>query len=466
MNKLVRNIALPAAGVALVAGIAYAAAPSPHASAQTSSSSAYSLGWYPAESGSFSTSEYSGLGMTPSYVTYYNCVPGATYADPLQTTLVQDAHSAGVETFLKMDDDCGGSGGLPDVANGSDNTYLQNFGKDIAATGDKMMITYDWEMNGSWNDYGPGGSEGVTPQEYIEAWNNVVENVSKYDNGLVTWVWDPNIASGAASASPYWSSGGDTVQDVGMIGVDAYLCLNQTTGTCAQSYDSNLKSGVDAIKALDTSVPTFLAETGIGGTDRNSQLTALVQQTQADGLAGIMYFNQDAEALTTSEQASLGAAAKAAATPPASAPGYITNGLKVNVAPGPSLVLDNGGNLGSGTTVQLAWESTGTKADEQWVVTPIAGTSDFTINFAGNTGYCLDDEHSGTAAGNQVWLYQCNGTNAQEWAPGPASGEVEAVYATAQDGKPMVLDWQNTSTGTETVIEPATDSLTQQWSIP
>ena len=273
----------------------------------------FELGWYPAESTSFSTSEYSGLGMTPKYVTYFSCVPGSLWAHPLNTQLISDAHAAGVGVFLKMDDrtdgsGCGVPGGLPNVANGSDNSYLKAFGTDIANLGIPITITYDWEMNGSWYDYGNGGSLGVTPSEYIQAWNNVVNQVDSTDNGLVTWAWVPNIASGASDASPYWSSNGVTVQHVGKIGVDAYLCLGQTSGSCSQTYDNNLKSGVDAIKALDPAIPTFLGETGIGGTNRETNLQTLVNQVNADGLQGLMYFNQDAEALDSSEQAALGSA--------------------------------------------------------------------------------------------------------------------------------------------------------------
>lgn len=275
--------------------------------------SSFDLGWYPAESTSFNTSEYSGLGMTPKYVAYFSCVPGSLWAHPLNTSLISDAHAAGVGVFLKMDDrtdgsGCGVPGGLPNVANGSDNSYLKAFGTDIANLGIPITITYDWEMNGSWYDYGNGGSLGVTPSEYIQAWNNVVNQVDSTDNGLVTWAWVPNIANGASDASPYWSSNGVTVQHVGEIGVDAYLCLGQTSGTCSQSYDNNLKSGVDAIKALDPNIPTFLGETGIGGTNRETNLQTLVQQVHADGLQGFLYFNQDAEALDSSEQAALGSA--------------------------------------------------------------------------------------------------------------------------------------------------------------
>lgn len=275
----------------------------------------FQLGWYPAESTSFSTSEYAGLGITPKYVTYFSCVPGSLWAHPLNTSLISAAHSAGVGVFLKMDDrtdgsGCGVPGGLPNVANGSDNSYLQAFGTDIANLGIPITITYDWEMNGSWYDYGNGGKLGVTPSEYIQAWNNVVNNVDATDNGLVTWAWVPNIANGASSASPYWSSNGVTVQHVSQIGIDAYLCLGSTSGTCTESYNANLKSGVDAIKALSPSLPAFLAETGIGGTGRESQLSALVNQASADGLTGIMYFNEGSSALNSSEQAALGAAVK------------------------------------------------------------------------------------------------------------------------------------------------------------
>jgi hypothetical protein len=43
------------------------------------------------------------------------------------------------------------------------------------------------------------------------------------------------------------------------------------------------------------------------------------------------------------------------------------------------------------------------------------------INKSNNTivnphsGLCLDDKHSVQTPGNEVWVFSCNGTNAQKW---------------------------------------------------
>jgi hypothetical protein len=274
----------------------------------------FALGFYPNTSGSYSASEWSGLGITPSYLGYYACVPGSEDADPLQSSIDNGTSSAGMGLLIKMDDNCGVPGGLPSVANGSDDSYLTAFGKDLASLGQHVMLDYDWEQNASWNTYGAGGSGDIAPSEWIEAWNVFVTEISSTDNGLATFVWNPNAQAGSDTPDPvsdYWSDGGQTVKDVGAIGVDAYLCINQTTGSCSQTFNTDIEPSIVLDHAVDPSLPIFLAETGIGGTDRNTELVSLVDQAHAAGLTGIMYFSSQAELLTASEQASLGAAVAA-----------------------------------------------------------------------------------------------------------------------------------------------------------
>jgi hypothetical protein len=462
--------------VPLIAALALVGAvvgvPANHAHAATN----FQLGWYPNTS-SYSSSEWSslynnGAGVKPGYITYYDCVPGSGFAHPLNTATINGAAADGIGTFLKMDDNCGVPGQLPAVANGSDNSYLAAFGKDIAANGKKISITYDWEMNGTWNNYGPGGSLGVTPAEYIQAWNNVVTQVSANDNGLVTWVWNPNIQSGGSTPTPvsqYWSSGGQTVKDVGQIAGDGYLCLSQSSGSCSQTYDSTIKPSMDTMRALDPNVPASLAETGIGGTSggRNSELTSLVNQASADGLSSIMYFNEYQETLTSGEQNALGAAVKnttGSTPPPPPATGYITSKLSGTN----QYVLDDPNNDGSGVAQLQVWSPQlgGVKANEQWTLTPVAGTSYYTLNYAGNPALCVDNQHSVAAQNNEVWLYSCNQTPAQEWQP-LSNGEIENVGATQSSGKTWVLaDLGTAANGQKVGLQQATGATNQLWTVP
>src|SRR4051794_41417215 len=67
-----------------------------------------------------------------------------------------------------------------------------------------------------------------------------------------------------------------------------------------------------------------------------------------------------------------------------------------------------GANTANGTAVQL-WDCNGTNA-QQWTV-----GSDGTLRALGK---CMDVTSAGTANGTQVQLWDCNGTGAQQWSRG------------------------------------------------
>lgn len=258
------------------------------------------LYWYPGQDATFSTSEYSALGTRPTYVVDYACIPSSSWQNPLPPWLAS-AHNASVNVFLKIHDGSDCAGNLANTASGADNSYLKAWGTDIAKAGIPLEITYDWEQNGSWNGYDPA--------TWVKAWNNVTTQVNSTDKDLVKWVWNPN--SGPQSVTDkYWTG----VKNVGAIAIDSYLCWGNEdlwpNGQCKQQYNNTIKANMDADHALAPSLPYFIGETAIGGTNRNMELNALVGQSQIDGVQGVTYFNQaigSQKPLTASEQAALGA---------------------------------------------------------------------------------------------------------------------------------------------------------------
>ncbi len=126
---------------------------------------------------------------------------------------------------------------LSSVVTGNSDAYLTNFASSIASLDRKVYLTFDHEQNGSWYpwDWYSGNTQftGQAQQEseWIQAWNHVTgvidQNVAA--KSLITWVWAPNIEQGGSAVAAYWSSGGYTVANVGMVGLDGYYATTGTT---------------------------------------------------------------------------------------------------------------------------------------------------------------------------------------------------------------------------------------------
>jgi hypothetical protein len=85
-------------------------------------------------------------------------------------------------------------------------------------------------------------------------------------------------------------------------------------------------------------------------------------------------------------------------------------------------------------------------------------TSAATGAITGIASMCLDDEHAVFQNGNTVWLYTCNGTDAQKWTI-PGDGTVRL------DNNQYCLDAENSGTvpGTPAVLYGCNGSTGEQW---
>lgn len=269
----------------------------------------FTLGWYPAQSETFTASELATLahdGAKPSVVNYYS-----GWGEPLHTSMVKAAHRDGVTMFVEMEPGGAHPPALSAIAAGKYDPYLRQFGKQVKAAGVPIWATFAHEMNGSWYPWGDGGSEHASPAAWIRAWNHVTSVISSQAPGLIRWVWAPNASPHIAD---YWASGGVRVRNVSIAGLDAYLCISQTSGTCAQDYAGAIAPWAAAVRAV-TRLPLMITETGIGGTRgrRGSELAAEVAAVHRAGLTGLLYFDQGHWALTAGEEKILAGAVRAAA---------------------------------------------------------------------------------------------------------------------------------------------------------
>ena len=102
---------------------------------------------------------------------------------------------------------------IADVIAGNCDTYLTDFADAAAAFGHPVLMTFDHEMNGSWYPWDAtdgGTSTGVTPAQWIAAWNHVTSLISAIAPN-VAWVWAPNIERGGFAVSAFWPGSGGQV---------------------------------------------------------------------------------------------------------------------------------------------------------------------------------------------------------------------------------------------------------------
>ena len=191
---------------------------------------------------------------------------------------------------------------MPDIAAGKYDSYLgTTIGGAIKAGGHPVMLTFAHEMNGNgWYPWQQSG--GVSPAQWVAAWEHVTATVNAAAGGLATWVWCPNN-NDVGPVTPYWPGGGTSV---GLAGFDGYL----NTTNASQTFSSFIAPTVAEIRKL-TSGPVWNAETGVQGTNREARITAFVNDMRAAGLIGFTQFNEGDYLLDASEASALATAVNA-----------------------------------------------------------------------------------------------------------------------------------------------------------
>jgi hypothetical protein len=127
--------------------------------------------------------------------------------------------------------------------------------------------------------------------------------------------------------------------------------------------------------------------------------------------------------------------------------GKLTSGLSSNKCADVS-----GANTAYHTKIQL-WDCNGTNA-QQWTLT---GSGELRSAVAPNR--CLDVSQGHTASGTPVQLYSCNGTPAQRWILA-ANGEVRSALT---PDRCLDVQGANTSNGTQLQIYTCNGTLAQKW---
>lgn len=119
--------------------------------------------------------------------------------------------------------------------------------------------------------------------------------------------------------------------------------------------------------------------------------------------------------------------------------------------PGAKCVDVDHSQTADGTKVQL-WDCNATTA-QQWTT-----ATDGTLRAL---GHCLDVDRSGNAAGTPVRLWTCNGTGAQQWWPRP-----DGTLVNPPSGRCLDLPNSDTTNGRQLQIWDCNGTGAQRWTVP
>jgi hypothetical protein len=301
---------------AAIMALASAGAALPPSQFAVAAPSHLTIGWYTGDSDHYLTSTIDALPFHPRVVNYFASWDSMMSGVAFNRSFVHAAAIDGVVTFIRLEPWGDNHSKNPpsrywlkSIAAGSSDSRLRLFGQQIAAGNQPVWVSFADEMNtGAWYPWNIHGTEKANPATWIEALNRVTAEVNTgagSRRSLISWAWVPNLAP-PSTFRPYWSSGGQSVKNVGILGLDAYLCHGATTGTCTETYATSFMPDTAVERSISASLPIMLTETGIGGTPgiRGPEIQDLVRQLRADParVAGLSYFNQDSWALTVTEE--------------------------------------------------------------------------------------------------------------------------------------------------------------------
>jgi hypothetical protein len=169
---------------------------------------------------------------------------------------------------------------LAQIAAGKFDGYLRRFAAQMKAFGCPLMLSFGHEFNGPWWPWGRGRQPASA---FAAAWQHMHAVLAAAGVRNVVWVWNPNVVSGPAVASPapWWPGSGC----VDMVALDGYYWGP------SDSFASVFARSVSGIRGI-TRKPVFVAETGAyPGPGMAGRITGLFRGAAQTGLAGVVYFD-------------------------------------------------------------------------------------------------------------------------------------------------------------------------------
>jgi len=175
-------------------------------------------------------------------------------------------------------------------------TYIDQFGHDIAAWGHPVFLRFGHEMNGDWYPW-CSYVNGQTPQTYINAYRRVHDRVVAAGATNVIWIWCPNASGKNDPGGITASYPGNTYVD--WTGVDFYNWGTTQSWSSWVQGASILQTPYGEIQKVAPGKPMMIGEMGctpVGG-DKAAWITAFLPalKTSFPNVRALVWFNINKE---------------------------------------------------------------------------------------------------------------------------------------------------------------------------
>ncbi|HEX6931141.1 MAG TPA: glycosyl hydrolase [Streptosporangiaceae bacterium] len=211
-------------------------------------------------------------GVKPRIAVYYS-----PWNNPFSTSFAEAAWDNDAYVLVQLEPK---GVALASIAAGGSDAYLRSYADAVIAFGHPVILSFGHEMNGTWYSWGAGHT---SPATFVAAWRHIVRVFRAAGAANVTWLWTVNSITGAASSLDRWWPGAAWVD---WTGVDGYYFRATDT------FGSVFGSTIAAIRTF-SDAPLLIAETAVGTTpNRERQIDALFAGVRAEGLAGVVWFDE------------------------------------------------------------------------------------------------------------------------------------------------------------------------------
>jgi mannan endo-1,4-beta-mannosidase len=169
---------------------------------------------------------------------------------------------------------------LAAIASGRYDGYLERFGTTIGQIGQRVVVSFAAEANGTWYGWSCHHTSAAT---YVAAWRHVHNVVSRYDKNSVIWMWDVNVNfPGSCALAARWPG----AAYVNWVGVDGYLRHRSDT------FATVIAPTITTLRA-STGKPVLIAETGVPDVPQAAPwLRSIFAGAESiPGVIGLVYFD-------------------------------------------------------------------------------------------------------------------------------------------------------------------------------
>lgn len=202
----------------------------------------------------------------------------SAWNDPFQARFATWASGSGAMPFVQL---LPNNVALASIATGGYDSYLRSYAEAVRAYGRPVVIGFAPEMNGDWYAWGAGHT---SPAGYVAAWQHFVDVFRQAGASNAIFLWTVNDIDTAQAPLKQWWPGASYVS---WVGIDGYYYRSTDT------FQSVFGTTLEDLRTF-TSKRVLISETAVGpNTNAAAQVDGLFQGVRANGLLGVVWFDQD-----------------------------------------------------------------------------------------------------------------------------------------------------------------------------